>query len=92
MIKLEQRESIAILSLAHGKVNTIDSELFTEFIKQLDNLEKSESKAVVLTGAGSSFSAGVDLFRLLVDGNPYIESFIPLLTNGLLTLNLSSRC
>ena len=86
MIKLEYRNSIAILSLEHGKVNTIDSELFTEFIKQLDNLEKSESQAVVLTGAGASFSAGVDLFRLLKDGNPYIESFIPLLTNGLLKL------
>jgi len=86
LIKLEHRESITILSFDHGKVNTIDAELFTEFIKQLQNLEKSECKAVVLTGTGSSFSAGVDLFRLLKDGNPYIESFVPLLTNGLLKL------
>ncbi len=89
MIKVEHRESITILSFDHGKVNTIDIELFTELIEQLENLEKSECKAVVLTGAGSSFSAGVDLFRLLKDGNPYIESFIPLLTNGLLKLSLS---
>ena len=74
------------MSFNHGKVNTIDIELFTELIKQLENLEKSECKAVVLTGAGSSFSAGVDLFRLLKDGNPYIEAFVPLLTNGLLKL------
>ena len=86
MIKLEHRESIAILRFDHGKVNTINIELFTELIKQLDNLEKSECKAVVLTGAGSCFSAGVDLFRLLKDGTPYIESFVPLLTNGLLKL------
>ena len=86
MIKLEHRESITILSFDHGKVNTIDVELFTEFIKQLDNLEKSECKAVVLTGAGSCFSAGVDLFRLLKDGNAYIEAFVPLLTSGLLKL------
>jgi len=72
--------------LNHGKVNTIDIELFTELIKQLENLEKSECKAVVIHGAGSSFSAGVDLFRLLKDGNPYIESFVPLLTSGLLKL------
>ena len=86
MIKLDNRKSIAILSFDHGKVNTIDIELFTEFIKQLDNLEKSECKAIVLTGAGPCFSAGVDLFRLLKDGTPYIESFLPLLTNGLLKL------
>ncbi len=86
MIELEYRDSTAILSFNHGRVNTIDLELFTEFIKQLDNLEKSESKAVVLTGAGSSFSAGVDLYRILKDGDPYIESFIPLLTRGLLKL------
>jgi len=86
LILLENRQSIAILSFDHGKVNTIDVELFTEFIKQLDNLEKSECKAVVLTGAGSCFSAGVDLFRLLKDGNAYIEAFVPLLTSGLLKL------
>ena len=86
MIQLENRESIAILRFDHGKVNTIDIELFTELIKQLENLEKSECKAVVLTGAGSSFSAGVDLFRLLKDGNAYIEAFVPLLTSGLLKL------
>jgi len=86
LIKVEHRESITILSFDHGKVNTIDIELFTELIEQLENLEKSECKAVVLTGAGSSFSAGVDLFRLLKDGNAYIESFVPLLTNGLLKL------
>ena len=86
MIKVEYRESITILRFDHGKVNTIDIELFTELIKQLENLEKSECKAVVLTGAGSSFSAGVDLFRLLKDGNAYIEAFVPLLTSGLLKL------
>ena len=86
MIQLENREAIAILRFDHGKVNTIDIELFTELIKQLENLEKSECKAVVLTGAGSSFSAGVDLFRLLKDGNAYIEAFVPLLTSGLLKL------
>jgi len=86
LIKVEYRESITILSFDHGKVNTIDIELFTELIEQLENLEKSECKAVILTGAGSSFSAGVDLFRLLKDGNSYIESFVPLLTNGLLKL------
>ena len=86
LIQLENREAIAILRFDHGKVNTIDIELFTELIKQLENLEKSECKAVVLTGAGSSFSAGVDLFRLLKDGNAYIEAFVPLLTSGLLKL------
>lgn len=86
MIQIENRKSIAVLSFEHGKVNLIDKELFNEFITQLQTQEKSDCKAVVLTGAGSSFSAGIDLFRVLKDGNPYIDSFLPLLTDGLLKL------
>jgi enoyl-CoA hydratase len=35
--------------------------------------------AVIITGSGSSFSAGVDLFRLIKDGPEYARRFIPVL-------------
>ena len=40
-------------------------------------------KAVILTGSGSSFSAGVDLFRVLKDGPEYGRRFLPVLDNFL---------
>jgi enoyl-CoA hydratase len=40
-------------------------------------------KAVIITGSGSSFSAGVDLFRLIKDGPEYGRRFLPAL-DGLL--------
>ena len=40
-------------------------------------------KAVILTGSGSSFSAGVDLFRVLKDGPEYGRRFLPVLDSFL---------
>ena len=33
--------------------------------------------AVVLTGAGSAFSAGVDLFRVIEGGEAYVATLLP---------------
>ena len=46
----------------------------------------SGSRACVLTGTSSSFSAGVDLYRILDGGRPYIERFLPALDEMLQTL------
>ncbi len=86
MIRVESRDAIAILRLEHGKVNAIDAELFAELIEKLTELETSGSRAVVFTGGGSNFSAGVDLFRVVQGGAAYLRDFIPLLTEGLLKL------
>ena len=40
-------------------------------------------KAVILTGSGSSFSAGVDLFRLIKDGPEYATRFLRVLDDFL---------
>ena len=45
-------------------------------------------KAVILTGSGSSFSAGVDLFRVVKDGPEYGRRFLPIL-DGLLLAALT---
>jgi len=86
MIHVEQRESVTIMRLEHGKVNALDKELLGDLIDKLAEVEKSDAKAVVLTGMGSCFSAGVDLFRIVDGGADYVEEFLPLLTNALLSL------
>lgn len=77
MIELECRQSIAILRLAHGKANALDKELLEALRVQLDELASSEARAVILTGSGTIFSAGVDLFRLVKEGSSYVEQFLP---------------
>ena len=86
MINTEIKDSIAIIQMNHGKVNAIDIELFGALQHALSEIKNSPVKAVVLTGSGKAFSAGVDLFRLLNSGTDYIRSFVKVLCDGLETL------
>ncbi len=70
MIEVHKANGIAVLQMQHGKANALDVELCTELKGTLQQVE-STSKAVVLTGQGKIFSAGVDLVRLLNDGDEY---------------------
>lgn len=88
MIHSETKGDVAVLRLEHGKVNTLDIELFEAFERELDKLESSACRAVVLTGSGKTFSAGVDLFRVLNGGHEYLQKFLPLLSSGLKKLFL----
>ncbi len=58
-----------MLRLDHGKVSALDTELLTALAAKLDEIDRSPYGAVVFTGTGSTFSAGVDLWRML-DGSP----------------------
>ena len=79
MIHREDRDIITILRMEHGKANAVDTDLFADIDTALAAAEAS--KALVLTGTGSIFSAGVDLFRVLEEGAPYLEKFLPALSN-----------
>ncbi|MEM8934130.1 MAG: enoyl-CoA hydratase/isomerase family protein [Acidobacteriota bacterium] len=81
MIHRDDRDGIAVLTLDHGKANAVDIELFEALGEHLDNLETDDARAVVLTGAGSSFSAGVDLFRVLDGGADYLDHFLGALSS-----------
>jgi enoyl-CoA hydratase len=84
MIEREERDGIVTLRLAHGKVSAMDAELLGALIAALDDL--GDARAVVLTGTGTVFSAGVDLFRLVDGGAEYVRRFVPLLREFLLKL------
>lgn len=80
MIHLEERDTVTVLRMEHGKANAVDTDLFTDVGAALDTIEDSDASALVLTGTGSMFSAGVDLFRVLDEGAPYLAEFLPLLS------------
>jgi enoyl-CoA hydratase/carnithine racemase len=64
MIKSDVIDGIAVLTMQHGKANTLDAEFCNALAERFTDLRKSDAKAVVLSGQGRIFSAGVDLKRL----------------------------
>lgn len=83
MIQVEAQDGVDIVRLQHGKVNALDLELLQELQEVLKTTAGSANGAMVLTGSGSCFSAGVDLNRIIKDGAPYIKDFLPELSAAL---------
>lgn len=86
MIHREAHGPVTVLRLDHGKVHAVDTELFEDLIQAFDELAPGSDRspqALVLTGTGKAFSAGVDLFRVVDGGRSYLESFLPALSRGL---------
>ena len=79
MITSESRDRVTVVRLEHGKVNAFDIELMRGWISELARLEQADTSAVVLTGTGKVFSAGVELRRLTEGGRDYVKAFLPLL-------------
>jgi enoyl-CoA hydratase len=79
MIERSDVEGIAILKLARGKANAMDIELCQAVIDAFRSLQTSLAKAVILSGEGGMFSAGVDLIRTSAGGPDYVRKFLPVL-------------
>jgi enoyl-CoA hydratase len=79
MFEVDRQGDVAVLRLAHGKVNAIDVELAEGLTAGIRGLADDDVQAVVLTGEGRAFSAGVDLYRVLDGGATYADRFLPAL-------------
>ncbi len=79
MIDIKTDDGIAVLTLTHGKANALDIEFCEALAARFLELRRSDAKAVVITGQGKMFSAGVDLKRLSEGGADYIRKFLPAL-------------
>jgi enoyl-CoA hydratase len=79
MIDIKTDAGIAVLTLAQGKANALDIEFCEALTARFMELRKTDAKAVVITGQGKIFSAGVDLIRLSEGGADYIRKFLPAL-------------
>ncbi len=84
MVLREDRSGVAVVRMAHGKANALDVELSQNLTRAL--AEVRDAKAVVLTGTGAIFCAGVDLVRLTSGGAEYVKSFLPALEGALRAL------
>ena len=82
MITVESHDGVAVFHLQHGKANALDTEFCEALVARLAEHRAGPSRAVVLTGQGRIFCAGVDLLRVLEGGRPYIERFMPALTRA----------
>jgi enoyl-CoA hydratase len=83
LIEREVRGNVVVLRMKHGKVNAMDLELCEALSHALDAVRQTQARAVVLTGSGVAFSAGVDLKRFVAAGAAYVEKFHPALCSVL---------
>ena len=74
VITVEERGAVSVVRIENGPVNVLGLDTLRELAATLDGL--TEAPAVVLTGAGRAFSAGVDLKRLLEGGESYTREFL----------------
>ncbi len=79
MIEMTERDGIAIVRLAHGKANAMDIDFCRAVTDAFAKLRRAPVRAVVLTGQGGMFSAGVNLIRARDGGARYIRKFLPVL-------------
>lgn len=79
MIEVSEKDGIAVVTMRHGKANALDLEFCKALTECFGGLRESGPKAVVLTGEGRIFSAGVDLLRALGEGPDYFRRFLPVL-------------
>ena len=84
MLDLEERADVTIMRLRHGKVNALDLELLLAITAAMRAVD--QARAVVVTGSGPAFSAGVDLQRIVDGGPPYVREFLPALSESFMAI------
>jgi len=86
VIDVEHRDHLSIFHMRHGKANALDTEFCRALTTQLEEHRHSTTQALILTGGGQIFSAGVDLLRVLDGGPVYLTTFLPALRTVFETL------
>ena len=86
MVSVEVRGPVAVIQMAHGKANALDTEFCRSLAAAFGELAGRGCRACVLTGRGPIFSAGVDLLRLREAGPGYPGAFLPALSAAFLAV------
>ena len=79
MIEVMHQNEIAVLRMVHGKANALDVEFCNALAAAFEEQRTGPARAVVVTGTGNIFSAGVDLLRISAEGEGYVRQFLPAL-------------
>ena len=77
MIETSDAGDVRVLRLKHGRASALDIELVEALREAIDTAAADGAGAIVLTGAGHIFCAGVDLFRIADGGESYVRAYIP---------------
>jgi enoyl-CoA hydratase len=77
VIETIYQDGVAVVAMRHGKVNALDTELCQALCGALDQAVDDGVQAVMLTGTGTVFSAGVDLHRVVAGREAYLAGFLP---------------
>jgi enoyl-CoA hydratase len=76
-LNLSRRGSTAVVALANGKVNALDREVLAELMTAVDFCERDpDIEALVMTGEGSVFSAGLDVSEVLAHDTSYASALL----------------
>jgi len=86
VIEIQTAGTVRVLGLSSGRVNALDVELLDELTAAIRELQDSGAGALVVTGAGRVFCAGVDLSRVLEGGADYTDRLIPALSDAFVAL------
>jgi enoyl-CoA hydratase len=86
VIHVERRDQVARVRIEHGKANALDIELMRDLREALERARADGARSVVLTGTGTIFGAGVDLYRVVNGGDAYASAFVPALADFFLEL------
>lgn len=82
MTNLDTADGVAVVRFDKAPVNALDLDLLETIIASMRSVEGP----VVITGAGRSFSAGVDLRALVDGGSDYAERFVTALSEAFLAI------
>ena len=85
-VVVEDRSGIAIVRIDRPPVNALDLDTLDEIADALDRAAEDDTKAVVLTGTGSTFSAGADLTAVFAATDEQLDAGIDALTRLFRTL------
>src|SRR6266542_1579334 len=81
MITLSTENEIATLTLSHPPANALDPAFMEAIIGGLDDVERSDARAVIVTGQNNVFSAGADLFAVLEATHDQIAAGVETMSN-----------
>jgi enoyl-CoA hydratase/carnithine racemase len=82
VIEIHTAGTVRVLTLSSGRVNALDVDLLEELTLAVNDLARSDAGALVVTGAGRAFSAGVDLKRVVEGGADYTDRLVPALSDA----------
>jgi len=84
MLERDLTDGILTIRMAHGKASALDLELCQAMLQAFEEAAADDAVgAVVITGTGSIFSAGVDLPRMVSAGGDYVQTFVEALDAAL---------